>query len=107
MVDMDDPRNVFLSAGEVLARYGWGKTKGCQNLKDRELVPPPGHDASGSVATRSAAGVGGEADGAGRGGAGGACRAGSRGGEACRPAATSEATQFFNAAEPGRIALVA
>jgi hypothetical protein len=38
---MDDPRHVFLSAGEVLARYGWGKTKGYQNLKDRDLVPPP------------------------------------------------------------------
>jgi hypothetical protein len=31
---MDDPRNVFLSASEVMARYGWGKTKGYQNLKD-------------------------------------------------------------------------
>jgi hypothetical protein len=38
---MDDPRHVFLSASEVMARYGWGKTKGYQNLKDRELVPPP------------------------------------------------------------------
>ena len=38
---MDDPRNVFLSASDVLARYGWGKTKGYQNLKDRDLVPPP------------------------------------------------------------------
>jgi hypothetical protein len=38
---MDDPRNVFLSAHDVIARYGWGKTKGYQNLKDRELVPPP------------------------------------------------------------------
>lgn len=38
---MDDPRNVFLNASEVMARYGWGKTKGYQNLKDRELVPPP------------------------------------------------------------------
>ncbi len=38
---MDDPRHVFLSAGEVLARYGWGKTKGYQNLKDRAFVPPP------------------------------------------------------------------
>lgn len=38
---MDDPRNVFLCASEVMARYGWGKTKGYQNLKDRELVPPP------------------------------------------------------------------
>src|SRR3954447_12111781 len=36
-----DPRHVFLSASEVMARYGWGKTKGYQNLKDRELVPPP------------------------------------------------------------------
>jgi len=38
---MDDARHVFLSASEVMARYGWGKTKGYQNLKDRELVPPP------------------------------------------------------------------
>jgi hypothetical protein len=38
---MDDPRHVFLSATEVMARYGWGKTRGYQNLKDRELVPAP------------------------------------------------------------------
>ena len=38
---MDDPRHMFLSAGEVIARYGWGKTKGYQNLKDRTLIPPP------------------------------------------------------------------
>ncbi|CAI9410042.1 hypothetical protein [Nocardioides sp. T2.26MG-1] len=38
---MDDPRHVFLSASEVMARYGWGKTKGYQNLKDRSLVPAP------------------------------------------------------------------
>jgi hypothetical protein len=38
---MDDPRHVFLSASEVMARYGWGKTRGYQNLKDRELVPAP------------------------------------------------------------------
>lgn len=38
---MDDPRHVFLSAGEVMARYGWGKTKGYQNLKNHKLVPPP------------------------------------------------------------------
>ena len=36
-----DPRHFFLNAGDVIARYGWGKTKGYQNLKDRELVPPP------------------------------------------------------------------
>jgi hypothetical protein len=39
--DGDDPRHVFLGARDVMARYGWGKTKGYQNLKDRELVPPP------------------------------------------------------------------
>jgi len=36
-----DPRHVFLDATEVMHRYGWGKTKGYRNLKDRELVPPP------------------------------------------------------------------
>jgi hypothetical protein len=36
-----DPRHVFLDARDVMARYGWGKTKGYQNLKDRGLVPPP------------------------------------------------------------------
>ena len=39
--DGDDPRHVFLDARDVMARYGWGKTKGYQNLKDRQLVPPP------------------------------------------------------------------
>ena len=38
---MDDPRHVFLSASEVMARYGWGKTRGYLNLKDREVVPAP------------------------------------------------------------------
>jgi hypothetical protein len=36
-----DPRHVFLDARAVMRRYGWGKTKGYQNLKDRSLVPPP------------------------------------------------------------------
>lgn len=36
-----DPRHIFLDARDVMARYGWGKTKGYQNLKDRDLVPPP------------------------------------------------------------------
>ncbi|QYJ04174.1 hypothetical protein KUV85_00395 [Nocardioides panacisoli] len=36
-----DPRHVFLHARDVMARYGWGKTKGYQNLKDRDLIPPP------------------------------------------------------------------
>lgn len=38
---MDDPRHVFLDARSVMRRYGWGKTRGYQHLKDRELVPPP------------------------------------------------------------------
>ncbi len=38
---MDAPCHVVLDAREVMRRYGWGKTKGYQNLKDRELVPPP------------------------------------------------------------------
>ena len=41
MIVVDDPRHVFLSAQEVIRRYGWGKTKGYQNLKDRSLVPAP------------------------------------------------------------------
>ena len=36
-----DPRHVFLDACDVMRRYGWGKTKGYQNLKDRVLAPPP------------------------------------------------------------------
>ena len=36
-----DPRDVFLDAKAVMRRYGWGKTKGYQNLKNRDLVPPP------------------------------------------------------------------
>ncbi len=38
---MDDPRHLFLDASDVMRRYGWGKTKGYKNLKDRDLVPPP------------------------------------------------------------------
>jgi hypothetical protein len=36
-----DPRHVFLDATAVMARYGWGKTKGYQNLKNRDLIPAP------------------------------------------------------------------
>ncbi|OIJ28032.1 hypothetical protein [Nocardioides luteus] len=36
-----DPRHIFLDAQEVMRRYGWGKTRGYQNLKDRTLVPEP------------------------------------------------------------------
>src|SRR3954453_19912465 len=38
---LHDPRHVFLNARDVMRRYGWGKTKGYQTLKDRDLVPPP------------------------------------------------------------------
>lgn len=36
-----DPRHVFLNASAVMRRYGWGRTRGYQNLKNREMVPPP------------------------------------------------------------------
>ncbi len=36
-----DPRDVFLDAKAVMLRYGWGKTRGYQHLRDRELIPPP------------------------------------------------------------------
>lgn len=37
----DDPRHVFLTAREVMQRYGWGQTRGYEKLKNRNLVPPP------------------------------------------------------------------
>lgn len=37
----NDPRDVFLDARAVMRRYGWGKTKGYENLKNRDLTPPP------------------------------------------------------------------
>lgn len=40
-LDGRDPRHVFLDAHEVMQRYGWGKTRGYQNLKDPTLVPEP------------------------------------------------------------------
>jgi hypothetical protein len=40
-LDGRDPRHVFLDAQEVMHRYGWGKTRGYQNLKNRSLVPEP------------------------------------------------------------------
>lgn len=36
-----DPRHVFLDAKAVIRRYGWGKSKGYENLKNRDLVPAP------------------------------------------------------------------
>lgn len=36
-----DPRHVFLDAKAVIRRYGWGRSKGYQNLKNRDLIPAP------------------------------------------------------------------
>lgn len=36
-----DAFSAEVDAREVMTRYGCGKTTGYQNLKDRELVPPP------------------------------------------------------------------
>jgi hypothetical protein len=38
---LPDPKHVFLDASAVMRRYGWGKTRGYQNLKDQTQVPPP------------------------------------------------------------------
>ena len=35
-----DPRHVFLTAGEVIARYRWGRTKGYQQLRDGNFPKP-------------------------------------------------------------------
>lgn len=32
-----DPRHTFLTAREVIARYGWGRTKGYQVLRGRDF----------------------------------------------------------------------
>jgi len=36
-----DPRDVFVDATDVMARYGWGRAKGYQNPKDCSLGPAP------------------------------------------------------------------
>jgi hypothetical protein len=41
LTDTPDPRDVFLDAKAVMRRYGWGKTRGYQHLRDRDLIPPP------------------------------------------------------------------
>jgi hypothetical protein len=88
---MDDPRHVFLDASDVMRRYGWGKTKGYQNLKDRELVPPAVMTHP-PLAARPTAGVGGEAHGDGRRGLRGADLGWSKGAERQRPTPPAEAT---------------
>lgn len=39
-LETTDPRHTFLTAQEVIARYGWGRTKGYQVLR-RENFPRP------------------------------------------------------------------
>lgn len=39
-----DPRHMFLTAKEVIARYGWGRTKGYQMLRQRGFPRPVGRD---------------------------------------------------------------
>lgn len=35
-----DPRHVFLTAGEVIARYRWGRTKGYEQLRSAAFPRP-------------------------------------------------------------------
>ncbi|MHB8451230.1 MAG: hypothetical protein ACYDAQ_12385 [Mycobacteriales bacterium] len=35
-----DPRHTFLAAREVMARYGWGRTKGYEMLRDPRFPRP-------------------------------------------------------------------
>ena len=35
-----DPRHTFLTAREVIARYGWGRTKGYEVLRRRDFPRP-------------------------------------------------------------------
>lgn len=35
-----DPRHTFLTAGEVIARYRWGRTKGYAQLRNRDFPRP-------------------------------------------------------------------
>lgn len=37
-----DPRHVFLTAAQVIARYGWGRTKGYLKLKEPGFPRPVG-----------------------------------------------------------------
>lgn len=39
-----NPRHTFLTAKEVIARYGWGRTKGYQVLRQRGFPRPVGRD---------------------------------------------------------------
>lgn len=36
-----DPRNTFLIPAEVMLRYGWGRTKGYETLRERRHGFPP------------------------------------------------------------------
>lgn len=42
--DASDPRDTFLSAREVISRYGWGRTKGYHVLRSDDFPRPIGGD---------------------------------------------------------------
>jgi hypothetical protein len=50
-----DPRRVFLSAQEVIARYRWGDRRGLPEPPGSRASPTAGCEAPGSLAARSAA----------------------------------------------------
>lgn len=41
---VEDPHHVFLTALEVIARYGWGRTKGYRILRSDDFPRPIGGD---------------------------------------------------------------
>lgn len=61
--DGQDPRHIFLDAHEVMRHYGWGKTRGYQNLKDRAPRPRAGADPPEPLAPRPASRLGRTSDG--------------------------------------------
>jgi len=44
VVETTDPRHTFLTSREVIARYGWGRTKGYQVLRGRDFPRPVAGD---------------------------------------------------------------
>ncbi len=43
-LNVTDPRHTFLTAQEVIARYGWGRTKGYRMLRQPGFPSPVGGD---------------------------------------------------------------
>jgi len=44
LLETTDPRHIFLTAREVIERYGWGRTKGYQVLRQRDFPRPVAGD---------------------------------------------------------------